>query len=174
MIEHRLIEKMVKRIAEEAISIERTKQVDETFIEEAVDFMMTYADLCHHGKEEDILFRALRRRKIDPELMRLLEELTSEHIMARALVRQMKDAKSRYAAGETGAITELTQAMMGIADLYPRHIDKEDKHFFLAVMDVFSRQELEDMLQEFAEFDRHLIHDRYRAVVDRLSKTLPR
>jgi hemerythrin-like domain-containing protein len=174
MIEHRLIEKMIKRISDEWASIERTKQVDEAFIEEAVDFMQTYADHCHHGKEEDILFRELRKRKLDPELVRMMEELYTEHIVARGMVRQMKDAKSRFVMGETGALGDLTQAMEKIVEIYPRHIEKEDKQFFLAAMDVFTKQEQNAMLLEFAEFDRHLIHERYRAVVDRLTKALPR
>ena len=33
--------------------------VDPVFIDTAVDFIHTYADRCHHGKEEDILFKAL-------------------------------------------------------------------------------------------------------------------
>lgn len=174
MIEHRLIENMVKRISEEWSSIQRTRQIDEVFIEEAVDFMQTYADHCHHGKEEDILFRELRKRKLDPELVRMMEELYTEHVVARGLVRQMKDSKSRFVMGETSALDDLIDAMGKIVEIYPRHIEKEDKQFFLPAMEVFTKQERSAMLLEFAEFDRHLIHERYRAIVDRLTKSLPR
>ena len=34
-------------------------EVDPVFIDTAVDFIRTYADRCHHGKEEDLLFKAL-------------------------------------------------------------------------------------------------------------------
>ncbi|OPY32467.1 MAG: Hemerythrin HHE cation binding domain protein [Methanomassiliicoccales archaeon PtaU1.Bin124] len=174
MIEHRLIEKMIKRMTEELGSIERTRQVDERFIEEVVDFFQTYADRCHHGKEEDILFREIRKRKVDPELLRTVEELMHDHIMARQMVRQLKDANGRYSAGERTAIDEISQAMAGMIDLYPRHIDKEDKHFFLNAMEVFTKQEQNDMLAEFNDFDRQLIHEKYRAIVERLTKNLPR
>lgn len=174
MIEHRLIEKMVKRVSEEWASIERTKQVDERFIDEVVDFFATYADRCHHGKEEDILFMEIRRRKVDPELQRMVEELIQDHINARIFVRQLKDANGRYAAGETSAITEITHAMASIVELYPRHIEKEDKHFFLNAMEVFTKEERDKMMSDFNDFDRQLIHERYRAIVERLTKNLPR
>jgi hemerythrin-like domain-containing protein len=174
MIEHRLIEKMIRRVSEEWASIERTRQVDERFIEEVVDFFTTYADRCHHGKEEDILFREIRKRKVDPELTRQVEELMQDHITARNYIRQLKDANGRFAAGETSALAEISQAMANLVDIYPRHIEKEDKQFFLNAMEVFTKQERDLMLTEFNDFDRQLIHEKYRAVVDRLTKNLPR
>jgi len=48
-----------------------------------------------------------------------------------------------------------------LIDFYPKHIEKEDKHFFLPVMDYFSDQEKDAMLQEGYEFDSSLIHNEY-------------
>ena len=45
------------------------------------------------------------------------------------------------------------------------HIEKEDKHFFIPAMDYFSRDEQQKMLDEFREFDRKMIHEKYRAMV---------
>jgi len=54
-------------------------------------------------------------------------------------------------------------------NFYPEHIKKEDKQFFIPVMSYFSTEEQEKMLQEFWEFDRTLIHEKYKKVVDQLS-----
>lgn len=62
MIEHRLIERMIEVIRKK-IKIMRTEQAADTqFIEDAVEFIRIYADRCHHGKEEDILFRELDKK----------------------------------------------------------------------------------------------------------------
>ena len=63
MIEHRLIERMIELMRLERESMSKHAKADTHFIEHAVDFIRTYADKCHHGKEEDILFRQLMDKK---------------------------------------------------------------------------------------------------------------
>ena len=67
MIEHRLIERMISIIKDALIQIESTQEVDPVFVDTAVDFIRTYADRTHHGKEEDILFRDLVKRDLSAE-----------------------------------------------------------------------------------------------------------
>ncbi|NLF01320.1 MAG: cation-binding protein, partial [Anaerolineales bacterium] len=47
------------------------------------------------------------------------------------------------------------------------HITKEDKVFFPAAMRYFTREEQDAMLEEMWAFDRAMIHEKYRAVVER-------
>ncbi|MBN2297153.1 MAG: cation-binding protein, partial [Deltaproteobacteria bacterium] len=54
MWEHRLIEKMLSLFEKEIQRINDTGEVNPVFIDTAVDFIRTYADRTHHGKEEDI------------------------------------------------------------------------------------------------------------------------
>jgi hemerythrin-like domain-containing protein len=56
MIEHRLIEKMIQIIEKEIGEIKKKRAVDPVFVDTAVDFIKTYADRTHHGKEEDRIF----------------------------------------------------------------------------------------------------------------------
>lgn len=63
MIEHRLIEKMIAVIKDTLKQVESTKKIDPLFVDKAVDFIQTYADRTHHGKEEDILFRDLGEKE---------------------------------------------------------------------------------------------------------------
>ncbi len=62
MVEHRIIERMIRLMKDEAESIKVTKKPDAVFINNAVDFIQTYADATHHGKEEKILFRELGKK----------------------------------------------------------------------------------------------------------------
>ena len=64
MIEHRLIERMIALIEKELQSIEASEKVNLPFTDSAIDFIKTYADRTHHGKEEDILFKNLEEKTI--------------------------------------------------------------------------------------------------------------
>ena len=166
MHEHRLIEKMIARIDNEAAALKKGSQLDPAFIDAAVDFIRTYADRCHHGKEEDILFRELEAREMSPELVRLMNELIEDHKYGRSVVAKLVKAKDRYLAGDSAAQAEAMECLIDLAGFYPKHIEKEDKHFFFPCMDLFDKAEKEAMLDEFYTFDRQLIHRRYQAVVD--------
>jgi hemerythrin-like domain-containing protein len=52
-----------------------------------------------------------------------------------------------------------------LAEFYPKHIEKEDKNFFFPCMEYFTKNEQDVMLDEFWEFDRNLIHEKYRKMV---------
>jgi len=166
MIEHRLIERMVKLLKEELDKIRDRNQVDPIFIDVAVDFFRTYADRTHHGKEEDILFRDLAKKQLSQEHKKIMNELIEEHVYARRTVGSLADAKERYVKGEKDALNDIIARITDLIRLYPMHIEKEDKHFFIPCMDYFSRQEQDKMLQEFWEFDRKMIHEKYKRTVE--------
>jgi len=66
MVEHRLIERMIAVIHRELGRMESENKVDPLFVDTAVDFVRTYADRTHHGKEEYILFRDLNKKDLSP------------------------------------------------------------------------------------------------------------
>src|SRR5512136_1644442 len=103
MWEHRLIEKMLRQFEGEIRKINESNKVDTVFIDMAVDFIRTYADRTHHGKEEDILFRDLLKKPLSPEHARIMDELVEEHKYSRETVRRLVEAKERYLKGENTA-----------------------------------------------------------------------
>lgn len=172
MIEHRLIERMIDVMKEQLLLIERERKVDPEFIETAVDFIRTYADRCHHGKEEDILFRDLGGKKLTDEHKRTMEELVEEHRWGRKTTARLVEANTRYVQGNREALSAIMDCVKSLVDFYPRHIEKEDKHFFIPCMDYFTDAEKEAMLKEEWEFDKNLIHEKYRNMVIAAEKIL--
>jgi hemerythrin-like domain-containing protein len=162
MIEHRLIEKMIAVIKREIDRSEQQNRINPEFIDLAVDFIRVYADRCHHEKEEDILFRDLNKKPLSTEEKRLMEDLIEEHRQGRRTVADLVEAKSRYLKGDPEALPFMIDRVRFLVDFYPRHIEKEDKHFFLPIMNYFSPEEKEAMLREEWEFDKNLIHVIYR------------
>jgi hemerythrin-like domain-containing protein len=167
MIEHRLIERMIEVMKRQLQEWEVEPTTDPSFIETAVDFIRTYADRCHHGKEEDILFRDLSKKPISGNHRRIMEELVDEHRWGRRTTGRLIEANQAYRKGDPEAASTILECVKALVEFYPKHIEKEDRHFFLPIMDYFSKEEKAAMLNEEYEFDRLLIYDLYR---DRVMK----
>ena len=66
----------------------------------------------------------------------------------------------------------VTDCMKFLVQFYPKPIEKEDKHFFISCMNYFSETEQQAILREEWEFDKSLIHERYRNMVITAEKIL--
>lgn len=170
MVEHRVIERMIAVIDKRLTEIERAGEIDPVFVDTAVDFIRTYADRTHHGKEEDILFRELSGRPLSAEDRRAMEELIEEHAVARRTTAGIIEANARYRGGDAGTLSDLAAGLKTLVDFYPKHIAKEDKIFFPAARTYFTDEEDQAMLSQFWEFDRKMIHEKYRGVVESLER----
>lgn len=168
MIEHRLIERMLSVIREYLVQIESNHKVDPVFVDTAVDFIRMYADRTHHGKEEDILFRDLKKRPLSPELKHIMKELIEEHAFGRLLTRALVEANTRYRNGDDSALTDIATSLRSLVEFYPNHIEKEDKVFFPLTRAYFTDEEDQAMLAEFWEFDRKMIHEKYKSLIEAL------
>jgi len=168
MTEHRLIERMIALIKKELERIKKENRVNSDFIEAAVDFIRTYADKLHHGKEEDILFRDLKTKGLEEQHRKTMEELIEEHRWGRKTVKELVEANNKYKEGNEKKTEVITRCLQALADFYPKHIEKEDKHFFIPVMNYFKEEEQESMLEEEAEFDRNFIHEIYKRKINEI------
>ncbi len=166
MIEHRLIEQLVAILADHVKKATDVKQIDLTLIDRGVEFMRRYADRCHHGKEEDILFKALQEKELDSTYKNILDELVYEHTLAREAVTNLALASEKAAAGDADGYADIVKMVEQIAALYPPHIEKEDKHFFIPIMDYFSKSEQDEMMQKFLEADQKLLYENYYLMVN--------
>jgi hemerythrin-like domain-containing protein len=170
MIEHRLIERMISLIDKEVKRIENSNVVHQSFIDTAVDFIRFYADRTHHGKEEEILFRDLAKKKLSDVDNRIMNELVQEHIFGRSTTDELVQSADAYQKGDKTALPSITQSLRKFIGFYPNHIEKEEKIFFPSSMTYFSEPEQQSMLNEFREFDGKMIHDKYKSVIEALEK----
>lgn len=166
MIEHRLIDRMVELIKVEAFKM-RDGFVSLDFVDHVLDFFRTYVDRCHHGKEEDILFRALGGKEISSEHRRTMGELLSEHAEGRGIIDRLARAKERFVHGDKSAKEDMRSEMEKMLALYLPHIEKEDRHFFLPAMKYLPPEEQKGMLDEMREFNGMVIHGIYKDIVER-------
>jgi hemerythrin-like domain-containing protein/rubredoxin len=161
---------MVLLVEMESSKIIENKKVNPISIDTMIDFFRTYADRCHHGKEEGILFRELATKELSGEHSAMMNELIEEHIYARKTVSSLENAKDSYVKGNAGSLNDISRILEELAKFYPKHILKEDKEFFYPCMEYFTKEEQEEMVLKFTEFDTKMIHERYRKIVAELEK----
>jgi hemerythrin-like domain-containing protein len=126
--EHQWILKVAGAL-EEILSRGTEEGLDFDAIEECVDFIRLFADACHHGQEEDLLFPALEARGM-PRDAGPIAVMLHEHQMGRAFVQRMVRSMSEARQGNAEAGAILVNSAHGYIQLIRAHIKKEDNVLF--------------------------------------------
>ena len=164
MIEHRLIERMIRLLVQEKDRLQANMAVspefvfvEPRFLRDAAAFLQGYADARHHGKEEAILFAALQEKPLSPEHRRILAQLQAEHRWGREATQKFAAAAQRFIDGHEAALTDILAGLAALVNFYPAHIATEDQEFFLPVMAYFAKEEQAALLARMQAFDQE--HD---------------
>ena len=88
-------------------------------IGEMINFLKLFADKCHHGKEEGLLFPAMERAGIIKE-NGLIGEMLKEHELGRSYIHKMQEADHL----EELDIDKYVEASMKYIDLLRAHYDE--------------------------------------------------
>src|SRR3989304_91377 len=110
--EHDAILRMLEVTEQVAEQLARGEQVAPQTLNGLLEFFRLFADQCHHGKEEDLLFPKLQQKGM-PREAGPIGVMLLEHDQGRAFVRQMAQAAEEYAKGNPGAAARWTAAAAG-------------------------------------------------------------
>jgi hemerythrin-like domain-containing protein len=156
--EHRVIAKVIGAVPVVADKLEAGQPVDVETLRNIVEFMRTFADKCHHGKEEELLFPTLANKGV-PLQGCPVGVLIAEHTRGRALVKELADAADVYQKGDLGGKEALVKGLRGIVALYPNHIWKEDYLLFPLTNKVLSPEEQQNLYKEFEKVEERIGRD---------------
>ena len=121
-----------------------------------VGFLKEFADKCHHGKEEAMLFPALIEAGLS-EHGGPIEAMLSEHLQGRDYMREMDLAISSGPDYLTFAY-----AARCYSSLLQNHIRKENNVLFPIAEKTLDRARLEKMSESFGEHEERVIgHGRH-------------
>jgi len=172
--EHQVIQRIIAVLNAAARKLEAGQAVSPDVFRQAVDFIRTFADRCHHGKEQDLLFPALERQGI-PREGGPIGVMLYEHDQGRAFVRQMAEATEALAGGDAAAQAALLGGARGYADLLTEHIYKEDNILYPMANRVLSEADQQELLEKFEGVEESMgegTHERYVALVEALEAEL--
>ncbi len=127
--EHQIILRVVRVLSRLMDRFEQAGEFVEAPLSKCVEFIRLFADACHHGKEEDLLFPVLESRGI-PRDGGPIGVMLYEHQVARGLTKEMAAALTDARTGDAAARTRFCQAARKYADLLTDHIYKEDNILF--------------------------------------------
>jgi hemerythrin-like domain-containing protein len=153
--EHRIIEKILGAMARLVEVMETSQETSPADIAAMVEFMRTFADRCHHGKEEKLLFPVLELKGV-PVSGCPLGILIHEHTKGRTLVNALSESAATHAAGNLEAKETLLASMKGLLELYPSHIWKEDYLLFPLTDKILSTTEQEELAKEFEQVEKEI------------------
>lgn len=150
--EHRLIERVLLVLRR---LVDRAKAGDGFEIEaltRCVEFVRSFADSCHHGKEEDLFFPVLESRGI-PRDGGPIGVMLQEHQLAREYTAEMGHALSAVVAGDRAAEESFLKAAERYLDLLHHHILKEDNVLFTLGEEVLTSEDECSLCAGFSEQD---------------------
>ncbi len=164
--EHRVIEQVLDCLEalagrardEGRLDVERTTIV--------LEILRTFADRCHHGKEEDRLFPMLVARGMSSHHGPIAVML-DDHRSGREHIRRMAEA---CAAADA---TRFVPAAYGYVALLRDHIAKEDGVLFPMAESMLDEAAREVLLESFRVFEHHDLgpgtHERMLRMADELA-----
>ncbi|MCI0491086.1 MAG: hemerythrin domain-containing protein [Blastocatellia bacterium] len=168
--EHRVIEKVLRALQGICARLERGDEIAPDALSRATDFIQTFADGCHHAKEETHLFPALLDRGL-PHEGGPLGVMLYEHEIGRALVAELAGASEAYARKERGAGLRFAEIARQYIELLALHIQKEDNVLF-NIADQLLDEESIDALQAAFEQEKEKtypgLHERYERIAEEL------
>jgi hemerythrin-like domain-containing protein len=135
---------ILERICEQMSS---GKRADSSHLDQIIEFLQVFADRCHHGKEEDILFPALEKTGI-PRDGGPIGVMLSDHDHGRQYIRAMQKALEELEKGQEG-IDGFVRAARGYIELLRSHIMKENNVLFVMAERNLSGEEQARLFDSF-------------------------
>jgi hemerythrin-like domain-containing protein len=130
-----------------------------------LDFFKTFADRCHHRKEEQVLFPKLVALGI-PVNDGPLGVMLYEHDQARLLIRAMEEAADTGHPGDFALFAEQ------YADLLEGHIAKEDNILFRRADSLLTAADDESLFRRFDDIEREMgaeAHEKFHRILQTLA-----
>lgn len=152
MQEHRVIELVLDCLDRMADNCAAGHSLDVEAATQAIDFFRVFADQCHHGKEEDLLF-PLMESKGFPRQGGPTGVMLHEHELGRRRVRAMEDAVKEFSLGDIAGKIVFVEHARAFSALLREHIQKEDHCLFNMADQALSPADQEDLSRLFDQVE---------------------
>ncbi len=154
--EHRLILKALDALEAYVAHLDQQERSDPNDLSLFVEFVTKFADSCHHGKEEDILFEEMAKHGFPKEQGPLAVMLT-EHTQGRKHVAELRRLTETTGLWSDDDRAQVFEAAMGYVQLLRNHIFKEDHILYPAAESHLSPNLMGEIEARFGEFEEKRI-----------------
>ncbi len=169
--EHKVIKRMLSILGKVCDLLEKGEEVKEEHLKKIMEFIRAFADSCHHGKEEGLLFPAMESAGI-PREGGPIGVMLYEHTLGRNFVKGMGEGIENFFKGIEDARKEIIDNARNYIGLLKDHIEKEDNILYpMADMHLSEEEQLE-LMEKFEDLERKVIgegvHQSFLELVDNL------
>lgn len=173
--EHALILEALDAIERKVSALEAGAAPDRAYFEKAVQFLRTFADQCHHGKEENLLFKTMVDRGF-PRQGGPIAVMLYEHESGRSFIRGIAEGAASLGT-DPGAAKRIAENGRGYIGLLRAHINKENTILFPMADNVLSPEDQERLGHEFERFEAEEtgegVHEEMLRLLDELKVGAP-
>lgn len=166
--EHHGINIMLDIMSSISMQLAEKKSVEILHLEKIVEFLSGFADKCHHGKEEDILFNK-KKLKNNPTLHMMLPEILVEHETGRKIISSLKKILNAGSQANPDFQSEVGKLFADYADLLHKHIKKENDILFPALAQDIDTDMDAELFEAFEKLETDVIglgkHEEYHAML---------
>lgn len=171
--EHEAIKLMLRIMDAVSKKLDSGEKVDAKNLDGMVEFIRVFADKCHHGKEDGLLFPAMERAGI-PRERGPIGVMLLEHMEGRDFVKGMKEAAAKYKKGEKKAGAEFAEQARNYANLLSNHIGKEDNILYPMADARLSEAAQQDLEKGFEKIEEEVIgpgrHEEFHKLLHHLEE----
>jgi hemerythrin-like domain-containing protein len=125
--DHDLIEKMLKALAVTADMLSKNQSVPKPVLDNTIDFITNFTNVCHHGKEEQVLFPALVKNGM-PREGGPIARMIFEHEITKRLAENLRASSAKYA--DSGDSNQLISDLRAYIEHVSSHLAKENLRLF--------------------------------------------
>lgn len=171
MNEHRVIESVLDALVGFADEVRRKGSTEKEELARFVDFIRGFADTCHHGKEEGVLFEAMVRHGF-PRNGGPIAVMLHEHDQGRARVSVLKAHAEQAVEWTDADRQEVADAASGFAEMLRHHIQKEDGILYPMAEQHLPPEALQAVSEDCERFEAEKTgsgeHERFHALAESL------
>ena len=170
--EHRVIEQVLNWLEKMLERSVAEGKVEKEPALQALDFFRTFADRCHHGKEEAQLFPLIEKRGMGSPCGPVAVMLR-EHELGRLYIQSMTSVLDAASAGDPEALRWFVQHGQSYVRLLREHIWKEDNCLFLNAERALLTQDDQQLRAAYEQFEaadlEPGIHEKYVGIANQLA-----
>ena len=169
--EHEGIKLMLNIMETICNDLEKGKELNINHFGKILDFIKGFADKCHHGKEEDILFPTLVNHGMSKEGGPIAVML-HEHELGRDHIKSLSSAFEDLKEGNKAALENIVSGTRSYIELLRNHIEKENNILFMMADKVLDEKEQSTVFEDFEKLEIEKIgpgkHEEYHRLLKEL------
>jgi len=175
--EHRAIEMVLDALDRASEALKEGRDVPVWIFSDGLDFIRTFADRCHHGKEEKRAYPLFIERGL-PSQGGPIQVMLMEHEQGRSYIREATAQYEKWAEGDKAAGKAMADALQAYIQLLREHIYKEDNILYPMGERVISPEDDQALVQQFEEVEQLEmgpgVHEKYHAMIEKLEEEAAR